>query len=111
MTLSTGQSGRCAPARLRVLFSHVCPGSGPAQPASGALKLASANGPADKVAADVEAVKRAVEHCNADHADAVLDMSKAFTGLTDIEAATMLSIDRLGFDVVCQTRAGSRHWH
>ncbi|CAL1163615.1 unnamed protein product [Cladocopium goreaui] len=61
---------------------------------------------ADPVVADIEAVKRAVEHCNADHADAVLEMSRAFTGLSGIQKAVMLSIDQYGFDVLCETRAG-----
>eukprot|EP00435_Cladocopium_sp_Y103_P011117 s5442_g2.t2 len=61
---------------------------------------------ADPVVADVEAVKRAVEHCNADHADAVLEMSRAFTGLSGIQKAVMLSIDQYGFDVLCETQAG-----
>ena len=61
---------------------------------------------ADPVVADIEAVKRAVEHCNADHADAVLEMSRAFTGLSGIQKAVMLSIDQYGFDVLCETQAG-----
>ena len=73
------------------------------------LALVCTNGTElDPVAADVEAVRHAVEHCNADHADAVLDMSRAFTGLKDIETATMLSIDRFGFNVLCQTKLGPR---
>ena len=59
---------------------------------------------ADPVVADIEAVKRAVEHCNADHADAVLEMSRAFTGLSGIQKAVMLSNDQYGFDVLCETR-------
>ena len=79
------------------------------RPARTTLELVNTTNNMDNVKADVEAVRRAVEHCNADHADAVLDMSKAFTGLNHIEAATMLSIDRFGFDVLCKTRDGSRH--
>lgn len=46
---------------------------------------------ADPVVADIEAV---------------LEMSRAFTGLSGIQKAVMLSIDQYGFDVLCETRAG-----
>ncbi|CAE7217255.1 unnamed protein product [Symbiodinium natans] len=62
----------------------------------------------DPVAADADAVKNAVEHCNEDHADAVLDMAKAFAGLPSAAKATMLSVDRYGFDVLCQMPDGLR---
>ncbi|CAE7754178.1 GLUTRBP [Symbiodinium necroappetens] len=62
----------------------------------------------DPVAADVHSAKSAVDHCNDDHADAVLDMAKAFAGLPLAGKATMLSVDRYGFDVLCQMPDGLR---
>mmetsp|Transcript_59207 Transcript_59207/g.131952 ORF Transcript_59207/g.131952 Transcript_59207/m.131952 type:complete len:322 (-) Transcript_59207:157-1122(-) len=62
----------------------------------------------DPVAANAEAAKHAVEHCNEDHADAVLDMARAFAGLPEAQRATMLSVDRYGFDVLCQMPDGLR---
>ena len=62
----------------------------------------------DPVAADVSSAKSAVDHCNDDHADAVLDMAKAFAGLPLAGKATMLSVDRYGFDVLCQMPDGLR---
>ena len=62
----------------------------------------------DPVAADVDAAKAAVDHCNEDHADAVLDMARAFAGLPLAGKATMLSVDRYGFDVLCQMPDGLR---
>jgi len=63
---------------------------------------------ADPIAADTQATKAAVEHCNADHADAVLEMAQAFSGLVDAKKATMLSLDRYGFDVLCEMPDGLR---
>ena len=51
----------------------------------------------------------AVQHCNADHAPAVLLMAQKLTGLGDhVSEATMLSVDRYGFDVLCVTPDGKR---
>ena len=83
--------------RIGVLSQHVQPEPLAPIPVAG-----------DPVARDVEAVRRAVEHCNADHADAVLEMSRAFTGLSGIQKATMLSIDQYGFDVLCETDVGPK---
>ena len=62
----------------------------------------------DPVAMDADSAKHAVEHCNEDHADAVLDMAKSFAGLPLAVKATMLSVDRYGFDVLCQMPDGFR---
>jgi len=62
----------------------------------------------DPIAADAETAQAAVDHCNADHADAVLEMARAFSGLNAAQGATMLSVDRYGFDVLCQMPDGLR---
>ena len=43
-----------------------------------------------------------VEHMNADHADALIQLAKTFAGI-DSEEATMTSVDRLGFNVRLKT--------
>lgn len=69
---------------------------------------AFATAEADPIAADGEAARAAVQHCNADHADAVLEMARALSGLREAQSATMLSVDRYGFDVLCQMLDGLR---
>lgn len=63
---------------------------------------------ADPVAIDTAAATAAVEHCNADHADAVLEMAQALSGLHEAKKATMLTVDRYGFDVLCEMPDGLR---
>ena len=50
----------------------------------------------------------AVAHMNADHAAAVLTMVRAFAGLPAATSATMLSLDRFGFDVLAEMPDGKR---
>lgn len=50
----------------------------------------------------------AVAHMNADHADAVLLMTQAFAGLPEATKATILSLDRYGFDVLAELPDGLR---
>ena len=46
-------------------------------------------------------------HMNADHADALILLAKAFSGI-DCDQATMTSVDRLGFHVRLRTAEGMR---
>ena len=48
-----------------------------------------------------------IQHMNADHADALVLLAKAFAGLESQEAA-MTSVDRLGFHVRLRTQEGMR---
>ena len=48
----------------------------------------------------------AVAHLNADHADALLAMARAFTGYTDATAATCTAADRYGLDLMLETPRG-----
>lgn len=41
----------------------------------------------------------AIEHMNDDHADALADYARAFTDAEDVVAATMVGLDRFGFDM------------
>jgi len=50
----------------------------------------------------------AVEHMNEDHRDAVLAMTQAFGGLPEASEATMLTLDRHGFEVLAVTPEGRR---
>jgi putative heme iron utilization protein len=56
--------------------------------------------PVDRAAAG------AVAHLNADHADALLAMARAFTGYTDATAATCTAADRYGLDLMLETPRG-----
>lgn len=49
-----------------------------------------------------------VAHMNADHADAMVLYSKAFSKAIDITSTTMTGIDRYGFDMSVQTPEGPR---
>ena len=49
-----------------------------------------------------EVSERICAHMNDDHADAVLIYAKAFSNLTDANAAEMLSIDAEGMDLKAQ---------
>ena len=55
-----------------------------------------------------ESSQGAVEHMNADHAAAVLTMVRAFAGLPAATSATMLNLDRFGFDVLAEMPDGKR---
>merc|ERR1740121_261210 len=50
----------------------------------------------------------AVEHMNEDHKDATLVMTQAYGGLPESTDATMLSLDRHGFEVLAITPNGRR---
>ncbi|MGM0555458.1 MAG: HugZ family protein [Myxococcota bacterium] len=47
-----------------------------------------------------------IEHMNDDHADALVDYAVGLAGLEDVDAAKMVGIDRLGFDLEVQTADG-----
>lgn len=47
-----------------------------------------------------------VEHMNDDHDDALVDYAMGLAGLDNVEAATMVGVDRLGFDMEVQTDEG-----
>src|SRR5262245_15082576 len=47
-----------------------------------------------------------LEHMNRDHPDALVAYARAFAGASDAEAATMVSVDRLGFRL--RVRTGAR---
>lgn len=64
--------------------------------------------PVDPIAADAAAVASAVEHMNADHAEATLLMVQKLGGLPDALEASVLSFDRYGFDVLAETAEGPR---
>jgi len=49
-----------------------------------------------------EISSRICKHMNDDHADAVVLYAKAFGGVTDANAAKMLSIDAQGMDLTAQ---------
>ena len=49
-----------------------------------------------------------IEHMNADHADALVLYSKAFSKATDITSASMTGIDRYGFEMSALTKEGPR---
>ena len=48
----------------------------------------------------------AIAHLNADHADALLAMARAFTGYTDATAASCTGADRYGLDLMLTTPRG-----
>lgn len=50
--------------------------------------------------------RRAVDHLNEDHADALLDMARALAGHPDARAARCTGADRLGLDLEVDTPAG-----
>ena len=49
-----------------------------------------------------------IAHMNADHADAMVLYSKAFSKAIEITAASMTAIDRYGFELSARTRGGPR---
>ena len=49
---------------------------------------------------------RAIEHLNADHADALLEMARALGGRPEATAARCVDADRTGLDLVVQTADG-----
>lgn len=49
-----------------------------------------------------------IAHMNADHADAMAEMCRAFTRAQDFEAVEMTSVDRYGFEMSVQTPQGWR---
>ncbi len=58
----------------------------------------------DPLANDAAAI---LAHMNADHKDALILLARAFGG-TEAEEATMMSVDRLGFQVRLKTKEGMR---
>jgi putative heme iron utilization protein len=48
-----------------------------------------------------------IQHMNADHADALVLLAKAFAGI-EVQEATMTSVDRLGFHLRLKTQDGAR---
>ncbi|BBZ43685.1 HugZ family pyridoxamine 5'-phosphate oxidase [Mycobacterium parmense] len=53
------------------------------------------------------AAARAIAHLNADHADALAAMARAFGGCPDAEAATCTGIDRYGLDLRVHAASGT----
>lgn len=51
---------------------------------------------------------KALSHMNDDHAHDVLSMARAYAGLPDAKSASLLSIDRYGMEVLCETPSGRR---
>lgn len=51
---------------------------------------------------------RIIAHMNDDHADANLAYVQALCGITDATAARLVSLDRLGLDLVATTPSGER---
>ena len=47
-----------------------------------------------------------LKHCNEDHPETLVLYCRAFAALDDATAATMVSVDRYGFDLVAQTPGG-----
>jgi putative heme iron utilization protein len=52
--------------------------------------------------------ERAIDHLNADHADALLEMAQALGGAPEATAARCLDADRTGLDLLVQTPGGER---
>lgn len=48
----------------------------------------------------------AIEHLNADHADALLEMAQALGGRPEATAARCLDADSTGLDLIAETPAG-----
>jgi putative heme iron utilization protein len=48
----------------------------------------------------------AIEHMNDDHKDALVDYVRAFGGVDDVAEVTMISLDRLGFDLQVRDTSG-----
>ncbi|UMB69434.1 HugZ family protein [Mycobacterium paraterrae] len=72
-------------------------------------RMDSATG-ADYLAAEPDpvtpAAARAIAHLNADHADALVAMARAFGGYPDTEESVCTGIDRYGLDLRVHTRRG-----
>jgi heme iron utilization protein len=49
---------------------------------------------------------RAIAHLNADHADSLLDMTRALAGCDEATAARCLDADRFGLTLLAATRSG-----
>lgn len=49
---------------------------------------------------------RAIDHLNADHTDALLDMARALGGCPQAESARCLGADRRGLDLIAETPKG-----
>ena len=75
-------------------------GYGRMDSASGADYLAAQPDPVTPAAA------RAIAHLNADHADALVSMTRAFGGYPDTDRAVCTGIDRYGLDVRVHTPRG-----
>ncbi|MEM1415682.1 MAG: DUF2470 domain-containing protein [Myxococcota bacterium] len=59
----------------------------------------------DPLAAHAEGM---IQHMNEDHADACVAYARAFTRAKDAEAATMVGVDRYGFELSVTTEKGPR---
>lgn len=59
----------------------------------------------DPLAADAAAI---VEHMNADHAEAMATLCRAFSRASEAESVAMTAIDRYGFEMSVATTAGRR---
>jgi len=59
----------------------------------------------DPLAEDAQGI---IDHMNADHADTMVTMARAFTRASDTSAAAMTSVDRYGFELSVTTGAGPR---
>ncbi|WP_428342943.1 HugZ family protein [Mycobacterium sp.] len=75
-------------------------GYGRMDSATGANYLAAESDPVTPAAA------RAIAHLNADHADALVSMARAFGGYPDTETAVCTGIDRYGLDLRVHTLRG-----
>lgn len=49
-----------------------------------------------------------IQHMNGDHADALVEYCRVFSLATDTTAATMVSVDRYGFEMSAETARGRR---
>jgi putative heme iron utilization protein len=50
--------------------------------------------------------ERAIAHLNEDHADALLDMARAYGGAAEATAARCVDVDRTGLDLIVETAVG-----
>ena len=64
-----------------------------------------AEGTVDPIAPHEDAI---VSHMNEDHADALVLYARAFTRAAEAKEVTMVSCDRLGFELSVQTDKGPR---
>ncbi len=55
-----------------------------------------------------DAAPGAIDHMNADHADALVACCRTFGGVPDASSAVMTGLDRYGFDVIAEAKSGRR---